>query len=251
MTIEESIFNRYLIDENSLLDYGFNSDYVYVTGILNNTFKVIITYIDKKIIGKIIDLSFDEEYTNFRIDKSGEFNLKIKSEYERILLDIRDKACTKRTYIFDQANRINDYIYLKYKVSPDFPFTSSKYHGVYRNFDGKWFGILMDIPFEKIDKEKNGLIEVINVKINPFDKDNLIKIEGIYEAYHMNKKSWISIILNDTVSDELIFELIDKSYKLVNKHGTDFSFKNSIKSVARNPIDSSMEGIATIFNKAI
>ena len=38
MTIEESVFNRYLIDENSLLDYGFNSDYVYVTGILNNTF---------------------------------------------------------------------------------------------------------------------------------------------------------------------------------------------------------------------
>lgn len=228
MTIEESIFNRYLIDENSLLDYGFNSDYIYVTGILNNTFKVIITYFNKKITGKIIDLSFDEEYTNFRIDKSGEFNLRIKSEYERILLDIRDKACIKRTYIFDQANRINEYIYLKYNIKPDFPFTSSKYHGVYRNFDGKWFGILMDIPFEKVDKEKNGLIEVINVKINPSDKDKLLKVEGIYEAYHMNKKSWISIILNDTVSDELIFELIDKSYKLVNKHGTDFSVKISI-----------------------
>lgn len=224
MTIEESVFNRYLIDKNSLLDYGFNSDYVYVTGILNNTFKVIITYSNKKITGKIIDLSFDEEYTNFRIDKSGEFNLRIKSEYERILLDIRDKTCIKRTYIFDQANRINDYIYLKYKIEPDFPFTSNKYHGVYRNLDGKWFGILMDIPFEKIDKEKNGLIEVINVKIDPFDKDNLIKIEGIYEAYHMNKKSWISIILNDTVSDELIIKLIDNSYSLLNKH----SFNNVI-----------------------
>ena len=224
MTIEESVFNRYLIDENSLLDYGFNSDYVYTTDILNNAFKVIITYFNKKITGKIIDLSFDEEYTNFRIDKSGEFNLRIKSEYERILLDIRDKTCTKRTYIFDQANRINDYIYLKYKVSPDFPFTSSKFHGVYRNFDGKWFGILMDIPFEKIDKEKNGLIEVINVKIDPNDKDKLLKVEGIYEAYHMNKKSWVSIILNDTVSDELIIKLIDNSYSLLNKH----SFNNVI-----------------------
>ena len=224
MTIEESIFNRYLIDENSLLDYGFNSDYVYTTDILNNTFKVIITYSNKKITGKIIDLSFDEEYTNFRIDKSGEFNLRIKSEYERILLDIRDKTCIKRTYIFDQANRINECIYLKYNIKPDFPFTSSKYHGVYRNFDGKWFGILMDIPFEKVDKEKNGLIEVINVKINPSDKDKLLKVEGIYEAYHMNKKSWVSIILNDTVSDELIIKLIDNSYSLLNKH----SFNNVI-----------------------
>lgn len=228
MTIEESVFNRYLIDKNSLLDYGFNSDYVYTVNILNNTFKVIIAYSNKKITGKIIDLSFDEEYTNFRIDKSGEFNLRIKSEYERILLDIRDKTCIKRTYVFDQANRINDYIYLKFKVSPDFPFKSSKYHGVYRNLDGKWFGIIMDIHFEKIDKERNGLIEVINVKINPFDKKNLLEINGIYDAYHMNKKSWISIVLNDTVSDELIIKLIDNSYSLLNKHSTDFSVKNSI-----------------------
>lgn len=78
----------------------------------------------------------------------------------------------------------------------------------------------MVIPFNKIDKNKFGLIEVINVKINPNDKDNLLKIEGIYEAYHMNKKSWISIILDDTLSDDLISELIDNSYKLVSKHGT-------------------------------
>lgn len=220
MTIEETIFNRYLIDENKLLECGFNSDYVYTVDILDNTFKVIITYVDKKITGKIIDLSFDEEYTNFRIERSGEFNLKIRSEYERILLDIRDKTCTKRTYIYDQANRIDKYIFSKYDVAADFPFKSSPYHGVYRNKDNKWFGILMDIPFNKIDKNKSGLIEVINVKINPNDKDNLLKIEGIYEAYHMNKKSWISIIFDDTLSDDLISELIDNSYKLVSKHGT-------------------------------
>lgn len=220
MTIEETIFNRYLIDENKLLECGFNSDYVYTVDILDNTFKVIVTYVDKKITGKIIDLSFDEEYTNFRIERSGEFNLKIRSEYERILLDIRDKTCTKRTYIYDQANRIDKYIFSKYEVAADFPFKSSPYHGVYRNKDNKWFGILMDIPFNKIDKNKSGLIEVINVKINPNDKDNLLKIEGIYEAYHMNKKSWISIILDDTLSDDLISELIDNSYKLVSKHGT-------------------------------
>ena len=215
MTIEETIFNRYLIDENSLLDYGFNSDYVYTVDILDNTFKVIITYVDKKITGKIIDLSFDEEYTNFRIERSGEFNLKIRSEFEKILLDIRDKACTKRTYIFDQANRINEFIYKKYNVSPDFPFASSKYNGVYRNLDGKWFGIIMDIPFNKIDKNKEGLIEVINVKIDPNVK--LLDM-GIYPAYHMNKKSWISIVLDDTLSDDVISGLIDNSYKLVSKN---------------------------------
>ena len=50
------------------------------------------------------------------------------------------------------------------------------------------------------------------------------EINGIYDAYHMNKKSWVSIILNDTVSDELIIKLIDNSYSLLNKH----SFNNVI-----------------------
>ena len=34
MTIEETVFNRYSIDENKLLKYGFNSDYVYTVDIL-------------------------------------------------------------------------------------------------------------------------------------------------------------------------------------------------------------------------
>lgn len=53
MTIEETIFNRYLIDENKLLECGFNSDYVYTVDILDNTFKVIVTYVDKRLQARL------------------------------------------------------------------------------------------------------------------------------------------------------------------------------------------------------
>ena len=43
-----------------------------------------------------------------------------------------------------------------------------------------------------------------------------LKKEGFYKAYHMNKKSWISIILNDTLNNKEIYELIDESYNLIN-----------------------------------
>ena len=52
------------------------------------------------------------------------------------------------------------------------------------------------------------IIEIINVKIDPSIKEELIKNNDIYEAYHMNKKSWISLKLDDTLSDELIKDLI-------------------------------------------
>ena len=47
------------------------------------------------------------------------------------------------------------------------------------------------------------MCEVMNVKVLPADVKNLILEEGIYECYHMNKKNWVSIILDDTLEKGL------------------------------------------------
>ena len=73
----------------------------------------------------------------------------------------------------------------------------------------------MNIDISKIDKGK-GDVEVINVKIPRDRVPKLIKEKGIYEAYHMSKKDWITIILNDTLEDEIIINLIGESYDLIN-----------------------------------
>ena len=73
----------------------------------------------------------------------------------------------------------------------------------------------MDIDRSKISN-KTGLTEIINLKVDKDELDNMLKNNGIYEAYHMNKKSWVSISLDDTLNDEFIIDLIDKSYSLVN-----------------------------------
>ena len=43
--------------------------------------------------------------------------------------------------------------------------------------------------------------------------EGLLSQKGFYPAYHMNKKSWVSIILNDTVPDGDIQSLIRNSYE--------------------------------------
>ena len=71
---------------------------------------------------------------------------------------------------------------------------------------------------KKVEKEElkvNG--EVINLKLDETMIKELIKMDGFYRAYHMNKKSWISIILDYTVDNEIIYSLIDQSYNNVNK----------------------------------
>lgn len=45
-------------------------------------------------------------------------------------------------------------------------------------------------------------------------------------AYHMNKKNWISILLNDTVQDKVPFDLLDESHN--------FTIKNKISKTEKS-----------------
>ena len=74
MNIENEIFKRTNVNYSNLEKYGFkkeNNIYIYEKTFLNNNFKAIIKIDDKGIIsGQVIDLEFDEEYTNIRTESS-------------------------------------------------------------------------------------------------------------------------------------------------------------------------------------
>ena len=70
----------------------------------------------------------------------------------------------------------------------------------------------MNIDKSKLGINSTGEIEIINIKLESDEIRYLLKQDGFYPAYHMNKKSWITVILNNTVSDENIMSLIEKSY---------------------------------------
>ena len=82
---------------------------------------------------------------------------------------------------------------------------------------GKWYGLMMQVPLQKLGVASKADALILNVKIHPEDKEQLIAHDGIYEAYHMNKKHWISIALNVCSDDALVKECIYTSYKCVAK----------------------------------
>ena len=188
MTIEEELLNKVKIDFNKISEYGFikdNSGYNYSKNIMNNTFRVNIVIDNNGILkGKIYDLSFGDEYTNFRIENStSSFIKQVRKEFKNILIDIINNCSTKEKFTYEQSNRIT-----------------------------KWYGIIMNLDKGKLDTKDTGEIEIINVKLEPNQIKKLLKKKGFYPAYHMNKKNWITIILNDTIEDDYIMKLIEKSY---------------------------------------
>lgn len=212
MNIEDGIFKKYTPDFDKLIKYGFKknkNEYIFKKNLVDN-FEIVVTINDTKVIGKIIDLDFNAEYTNYRVeDQAGSFTGMIREKFISVLNDIKDKCFISKPFVFEQSNRIANLIYKKYRKEPIFKWENLD-AAVFEN-NGKWFGIVMNVDRSKFS-DLSGEAEVLNVKLDRHKISNLIGKKGLYEAYHMNKKSWISIILDDTLSDDYIMDLIDESY---------------------------------------
>ena len=218
--MEEEVFKKSKINEKKLIEYGFNknkNNYTYEVSILNNSFNIEIIY-DGKIKGKIIDNDTSEELLNYRVEKNnGEFINTIRNEYIKVLKNIKNKCTTSNNYLYPQSNRISKLINKKYGDIPEYLWEDDT-ASVYRNKPNKkWYGIIMYISGEKIGND-NRMVEVMNVKLPPEKINKLLEKEGYYKAYHMNKKHWITFILDDSLEDDEIMNLIEISYNFTIKN---------------------------------
>jgi predicted DNA-binding protein (MmcQ/YjbR family) len=63
---------------------------------------------------------------------------------------------------------------------------------------------------------QNEQIPRVTLKCNPADGETLVsQFESVVPGYYMNKKHWITISINGELSEELIKNLTNESYKLV------------------------------------
>ena len=107
-----------------------------------------------------------------------------------------------------------DYINKKYRTLPEYPWHRYDSNAVFRHADNrKWFALVMDVQGDKLGLSVSDYVNVINLKIDDlFLRDMLIREDGIMPAYHMNKLHWITVLLDGTVPDEKVFDLIDMSF---------------------------------------
>lgn len=222
MSIERNVFERSHVNFDKLIDYGFvydNGKYYYSSVIIKDLFRADLV-IDNKgnVMGKVIDIEVGLEYLPIRINNGvGEYVNQVKNSYIELLKDIRDNCFVHDYFISDQANRIVKYIIHKYHDYPEFLWDKYPFFGIFRSkVNNKWYGIIMNVSFRKLGINSDKEVEVINIKVGSNDIHELLNIEGIYPGYHMNKKSWVSIVLNNTLSDEEIIKYLDKSYDLVS-----------------------------------
>ena len=215
-----------VINYVELLQYGFieeNETYIYKKKICDGQFEVIVSFSDKENIAKVIDIFDEDEYILVDIqDSVGEFVGKVRTEYENLLNDIIEKCTNISVFRSIQAKEIIQYIQEKYHDDLEFLWERFDENAIWRNKENnKWYAVILKITEDKLKMHSNKEIEILDLRYQKDQIQDMIDNQKIFPGYHMNKSNWITIKLDNTVDTEEIFKLIDNSYSLAigNKCG--------------------------------
>ena len=106
-----------------------------------------------------------------------------------------------------------DWCRQQYGTEPDYPWNDN--NAVLRHLNSKkWYGVVLEVDGRKLGLEEDGVVDALNVKCDPVMIGSLRLQDGFFPAYHMNKDTWLSILLDRPDLDESIKNLLDLSYEL-------------------------------------
>ena len=214
------IFKAYQFNSKKAKEYGFIENqgvWTYSLTILKGDFLMKITVEDSDLTFQVFDQETGELYPQVHMESMrGTFVGSVREACLEVLYSIR-KACFEvQEFLCPQTKRIMALVQEKYGNQLEYLWEKSPDTAVLRHEDNqKWYAILMRIPWDRLDKGREGLVEAVNLKHDQVA--DLLSQMGIYPAFHMNKRYWISIPLDDTLTDEKVLELFERSWFLTSK----------------------------------
>ena len=208
---------EYNFSKEKLLQYGFREEaekLIYRKEILDSSFLIEIVFVNSQLLIEVYDIEFDEIYSLFSVDSAvGETVQNIREHVEKLLSSILGLAEESGKI----SSEIIDYCNDKYGENHVNPFKKHPDILAYVNEKNKWYALMSNVEYNKLNKTSNIItkVKILNVKYPTDNISDIIDNQNIFPAYHMNKKHWISIVLDKNIKLETIKELIDISYSLV------------------------------------
>lgn len=219
----EIILKNRKLNINKLLSFGFketDGSYVYHTDFVEGQMRLIVKIdIDGKIDAAVIDDASGDEYVLYRVEgAAGPFVGRVKSEYESVLEKISERCFDAEIFKSKQAKEVIDYARNTYGDELEYLWKKFPDNAVVRRKDNqKWYAALLTVSRRKLGFDSDEKVEILDLRMAPEDIENAVDGVKILPGYHMNKKHWITICLDGTVSIEKICKKIDESYSLTKK----------------------------------
>ncbi len=115
-------------------------------------------------------------------------------------------------------DKIIAYVREKYATEPEYLWLKTPDTFVLRNRKNKkWYVAVLQVKKSVFGYDDNTIVDIINLKCEPLTRECLIAEGKAFPAYHMNKKLWISIILDGNIDFKILCNIIDESYNIIDR----------------------------------
>lgn len=220
---EEKFFLHRKVNHAGLVNYGFveaPDGYQYVTDVMNGQFRLyVFVTADGAVSTKMIDTISDDEYLLYKVASSvGSYVGEVRDACERVLADIAENCYDPESFRGEQTITVIEYVRNTYGDELEFLWEKYPDCAVLRRRDSrKWYAVIMTIPKMKLGIDSDEVAEIIDLRLAPELMSETVDNKRYFPGWHMNKKSWYTMILDGTVPTEEICRRIDDSYLLAVK----------------------------------
>ena len=214
------IFKSYQFNQEKAHAFGFveNSGvWTYSCQILQGDFVMTVSITADNVRFQVFDQETGDLYPQVHMETMrGVFVGNVREACLGILYQIRKSCFDVQDFICPQTKRIMAQVQEKYGNQLEYLWEKSPDTAVLRHEESqKWYAVLMKISWDKLDKGKEGLVEAVNLKHDCVT--DLLTQRDIYPAFHMNKRYWISLALDDSLTDDQVLALLERSWELTSK----------------------------------
>ena len=219
---ELQLKNKKIVTEK-LIPFGFtlsDGKYVYTTGVLDGQFTLELSVLgEDKISTRLTETDTGEEYTlHLYPPATGEFVGSVRAAYNAAVDKFINECCEAEVFKSRQAQEVIGYVKQTYGAAPEYLWDKFPDCAIFRRQDTQtWYGVLLTVSRAKLGFESNEIAEIIDLRIQPEELAAINDGKRYFAGYHMNKKSWLTIVLDGSVPVKELFERIDNSYNLAAK----------------------------------
>lgn len=215
------LFKNKKLNREKLLNCGFEVDgenFIRREKFLDDFTLTIIIDGRGNVTTKIFDTD-GEPYTLHLVESAGgSFVGGIKNCHEKILAELAAQCFDDENFKSAQTLRLINYVQKNFADAPEILWEKFPNFAVFRRRDNrKWYAVIMSVPKNKLGLDGTAEIEILNLRVEPEELDKIFDGEKYFRGWHMNKKSWLTLRLDETLTDEEISARLKKSYRLAKK----------------------------------
>ncbi len=218
----EDIFKRKKCNIEKMSAYGFirkDGKSIYETNIIDGTFRLYVFITESGDVDtNLIDIENGEPYILYKTNASGSYVGEVRAAIETVLTDIANTCYDLAVFKTNQAQMAIEYVRKTYGDELEFLWKKFPDNAIWRRKDNqKWYGAILTVNGRKIGLNTDKIVEIIDLRMEASNRDSMLSKEHYYPGWHMNKKSWYTLVLDDCISDEEMKLRITESYELARK----------------------------------